>query len=263
MHDARVLVAEDNIVNQVFIKEILEEMKCRSLIVSNGQEAVNAVQEHDDFDLILMDCLMPIMDGFQATREICALKENGAVNKNLPIIALTANAMKGHREECLQAGMDEYINKPVRKRALKETVYKWIKGDLPSSDKQHKTEPIAKAIDIKSDVLDFKAIETARDILKDKFKDMIDMYLENSLIYIGAIEKSYEGRITESLIHPAHTLKSTSKQMGATQLAQIAEKIEIMAKENVAIKDIISDYPLALIQQTFESTQIAFKNLRN
>ena len=124
---ADILVAEDNLVNQVFIKEILEEMECNYTIVSNGVEALQAVQDQE-FDLIIMDCLMPEMDGFEATHEICKLKEAGQTRVYMPIIALTANAMKGDREKCLDAGMDDYITKPVRKKELKEMLYQWTVG---------------------------------------------------------------------------------------------------------------------------------------
>jgi len=105
----RVLVAEDNTTNQLVVRSLLERMGHECTVVENGQLAVDAVQEQT-FDVILMDCMMPVLDGFGATRGIRAL-ESGA---DIPILALTANAMKGDRERCLEAGMTEYMSKPVR-----------------------------------------------------------------------------------------------------------------------------------------------------
>ena len=86
-------------------------------IANNGEEALEAMQSQR-FDLILMDIQMPVMDGFESARTICDLKKRGGVKKNMPIIALTANAMKGDRERCFEAGMDDHVAKPVRKRDL-------------------------------------------------------------------------------------------------------------------------------------------------
>lgn len=107
-----ILVAEDNRINQMYIQELLKHFGCTSDIAINGEEAIAASQKKY-YDLVLMDCQMPGMDGFTATREIRKLQVSGAIQENLPIIALTANALKGDRERCLDAGMDEYLNKPV------------------------------------------------------------------------------------------------------------------------------------------------------
>lgn len=106
----RVLVAEDNATNQLVVRSLLERMGHECTVVENGRLAVEAVQARH-FDLILMDCMMPELDGFDATREIRNLATHEA---QIPIIALTANAMKGDREKCLDAGMSEYMAKPVR-----------------------------------------------------------------------------------------------------------------------------------------------------
>lgn len=106
----RVLVAEDNTTNQLVVRSLLERMGHTCRVVENGQLAVDAVQE-EPFDVILMDCMMPVLDGFGATRAIRALDASCAT---IPILALTANAMKGDRERCLESGMTEYMAKPVR-----------------------------------------------------------------------------------------------------------------------------------------------------
>jgi len=93
--------------------------------VENGQEAVN-IADSRQYDIILMDCNMPIMDGWQATEKI---RQTDGPNKLTPIIAVTANAMKGDREKCIQAGMDDYISKPVERKRLEEVLSKWLASD--------------------------------------------------------------------------------------------------------------------------------------
>jgi CheY-like chemotaxis protein len=113
---ARVLLADDNVVNQKIAARMLEKLGCRVDIVANGHEAVNAIA-HRSYDVLLMDCQMPEMDGFAATGAIRAFESEG--------IAMTANDMPGDRERCLEAGMDDYIGKPVQLDELLAVMHKW------------------------------------------------------------------------------------------------------------------------------------------
>jgi CheY-like chemotaxis protein len=107
-------VAEDNLVNQKLVRSLLEKLGCEVDVVGNGREAVEAVAK-SDYDAVLMDCQMPELDGFAATREIRSSERAGC---RIPIIALTANAMIGDRERCLEAGMDDYVSKPIGRGEL-------------------------------------------------------------------------------------------------------------------------------------------------
>jgi len=112
---SRVLLAEDNLVNQRVVQRILEKEGHQVVVVANGLEALQALQQNT-FDLVLMDVQMPFMDGLEATR---AIRKNEATgNGHIPIIALTAHAMKGDRDKCLAAGMDAYLSKPIRAAEL-------------------------------------------------------------------------------------------------------------------------------------------------
>ncbi len=126
-----VLLVEDNRVNRTFATQVLEDLGCMVEQAENGEEAVQAVGAKE-FDAILMDCQMPIMDGFRATSKICEMTKNGEI-RSTPIIALTANAMPGDRERCFGAGMHDYMSKPVRKADFVTTLGKWLDKNLQPS----------------------------------------------------------------------------------------------------------------------------------
>ncbi|MDD2835417.1 MAG: response regulator, partial [Methanothrix sp.] len=120
----RILVAEDNPVNQKVAQVLLGKMGLQSDVVANGREAVNALQTIP-YDLVLMDCQMPEMDGYEATSKI-RQPESKALNPCIPIIAMTALAMHGDREKCIQAGMNDFIAKPILRRDLTEMLDRWL-----------------------------------------------------------------------------------------------------------------------------------------
>ncbi len=121
---SRVLLAEDNMINQKVVLHMLDKLGCITDTVTNGDGAVKAL-EMNEYDLVLMDCQMPEMDGFEATTKVRAVDSN-VKNRKIPIIALTANAMKGDKEKCIQAGMDDYLSKPLRKDELVKVLSKWL-----------------------------------------------------------------------------------------------------------------------------------------
>jgi CheY-like chemotaxis protein len=124
MAKPRVLLAEDNIVNQKVASRMVEKLGCELELAFNGEEALAAF-EGGKFDLILMDCQMPVRDGFDATRSIRELESARALPRT-PIVAMTANAMEGDRERCLVAGMDDYVAKPVQLEQLRTMFDRWI-----------------------------------------------------------------------------------------------------------------------------------------
>ncbi len=119
-----ILLVEDNIVNQKVALKMIEKLGYFAHLAKNGQEAIEAVKK-TPYDIVFMDCQMPVLDGFEATRTIRE-KTNGATNPQVPIVAMTAHAMKGAREECLAAGMDDYISKPVTPAAIYRMLQKWL-----------------------------------------------------------------------------------------------------------------------------------------
>jgi len=126
----RVLLVEDNLINQQVALGMLESRGYKVAVAGNGREAVEA-HARDEFDLILMDCDMPEMDGFEATREIRA-RESASGGEHIPIVALTANAMAQDREACLAAGMDDHLGKPFSSATLQAMLERWIREKIDS-----------------------------------------------------------------------------------------------------------------------------------
>ncbi len=131
--DARVLVVEDNTTNVAIIQGLLMKFNVRSEVADNGQEALNLLAQ-STYDLVLMDCQMPVMDGYEATEKI-RKGENAVQDQNIPIIALTAHAMRGDKEACFDAGMNDYLSKPIDPELLHGKLSKW----LPERCKQQLT----------------------------------------------------------------------------------------------------------------------------
>jgi len=123
--NAKVLLVEDNPINQMVASKMLQKIGLNTVLANNGIEALNILKEQC-FDLVLMDCQMPEMDGFDATREIRKLDIKALYEQPLPIIAMTANVMSGDRERCLEVGMDDYIGKPVQRDHLEAVLRKWL-----------------------------------------------------------------------------------------------------------------------------------------
>jgi CheY-like chemotaxis protein len=121
----RVLLTEDNLVNQKVMVRTLEKLGCSVDIANDGSEAVDATR-NNTYDIVFMDCEMPVMDGYQATR---AIREFEAEGPRTPIVALTANVMNGNKEKCLEAGMDDHVIKPVKRQVLLDVLEKWIQRE--------------------------------------------------------------------------------------------------------------------------------------
>jgi CheY-like chemotaxis protein len=123
-HQQRILVVEDNSVNQLLALTMLRKLGYLAHAVANGREAIEALDSASSYDLVLMDCQMPEMDGYETTQAIRKQEQN--TGKHIPIVALTANAMKEDEQKCLMSGMDDYVSKPIRKSALAEVIHRWV-----------------------------------------------------------------------------------------------------------------------------------------
>jgi CheY-like chemotaxis protein len=235
LYGTHILLAEDNRVNREITTEMLEGFGCKVSTAQTGVETVELARK-ERFDLIFMDCQMPVMDGFEATRHIVELKARGEIAP-VPIIALTANAMKGDRERCLEEGMDDYLSKPMRKASLEAILLKWLRVQLEASMQASPAPPpqAAESIAASDDYgVDAQIFASAAEMLREKLGLVVSYYIEDADNYINRIAAALEANDPVNVMVPAHTLKSSSRQFGVTRLADLAARAEVAAR---AVKD--------------------------
>jgi CheY-like chemotaxis protein len=255
--DLSVLLVEDNVVNQRVATLMLKDLGCEVQLAWNGQEAVDAFAG-GGFDVVLMDCQMPVMSGFEATRAIRAL-ELGS-RSHIPIIAMTANAMQGDRERCVEAGMDGYLPKPVRKNDLIDELRKWIAVDTTES---HMESPQRDSERASGDVLDMEVIEGLRALAGEGdpglMEELIGLFLDDAPARMAEVARGLEQGDLELLERAAHTLKSSSANMGARALSRICFEIERGAREGKfdGMQDLVHSS-----QQAFVAVQRELQRIR-
>jgi signal transduction histidine kinase/CheY-like chemotaxis protein/HPt (histidine-containing phosphotransfer) domain-containing protein len=242
-----VLLVEDNHVNLQVAQRLLSLIKVRFEAAENGKIALELLQKNT-YTAVLMDCQMPIMDGYLATKAIRKAEASGERAGRIPIIAMTANAMAGDREKCLASGMDDYLSKPLSRAVLEQTLGKWIPLGVTQSitasplSQAPSTTIISPAITTPkaTDALlptqttspqsDFAVnqtiIQDLRDIMGDEFKDLVHVYLEDTPKNLAQLERAAAQSNIDGMIAPAHSLKSTSANLGASKMSEMAKKIE-------------------------------------
>ena len=236
MKTHRVLVAEDNEANRLLALKQLERLGVRAEAVADGEEAV-AVIKTCAFDLVFMDCNMPRLDGFAATRRIREDEEaaeasaDGAPGRHIVIVAMTAGAMDGDRAACLAAGMDDYLCKPVMLADLQGVVARWLTpqeaGEQPPGGVAGTGAP-AGASDAAVDAAAFEALRSS--LGDDEFvASFVDTFLSQLSVRLESLEASATAGDGTGLRFVAHTLKSTSAMLGAARLAQLCADLESAA----------------------------------
>jgi two-component system, sensor histidine kinase and response regulator len=228
----RILLAEDNATNQLFAQEVILRQGWLCDIVNNGSEAVQA-SGRVAYDVVLMDCQMPEMDGFEATREIRKQERAGRRDGHLQIVALTANAMKGDRERCLDAGMDEYLSKPFKPKELKELIER-LTGRRHDSclDSQANTNSTTNGFGL-SKPLDSKKFVEDRCMGDIEFaQSLLESFNTNSLKRLEEIIHYTNRKDAKAAGESAHGLKGIAGIVVANRLWSIAEQIEAAGQAN-------------------------------
>ncbi len=221
-----ILLVEDNLINQQVAVGILQIQGYTVTVANNGKEALQSYAQ-GGFDLILMDCHMPEMDGFEATREI-RVRER-ATGKRLPIIALTANAMAHDREECLQAGMDDHLSKPFSMLKLQEMLDRWM--PRPASTQSEAAELAARATAKAAEVVDRQVLDELAKVLKpDVLARTLHLYLVESPKLVERLKQSVSMADAAQMASSAHSLKSCSANVGAKVLSRYCEHVEAAAR---------------------------------
>jgi two-component system sensor histidine kinase/response regulator len=218
----RILLVEDNIVNQKVIMEILGRYGYRVDVLDNGEDAVKTL-DRKIYDLILMDIQMPGIDGYDTTRLI--RKREGDKEIRLPIIALTANAMQGDREKCIEAGMDDYISKPIHTQQLLNMVEKWLIDEGVKDIEGIINHRVSDGLLFERDVL-IKQFDGNMECIKD----IIESYLKDVHQRMAIIKKALKDGDMNTIWRQAHTIKGASGNIGARILWDLALRLEKAGK---------------------------------
>ena len=258
--NASILVVDDHPVNLLFAGKLLRKMGFDQVDEAvNGLDALLKIESKlgEPYDIVLMDCQMPKMDGFETTRRLRDI-EAGTGQKRMPIIAMTANAMEGDRQHCMQVGMDDYISKPVNPDKLHEVLSRWLAdvGHAPGKMTETKDAPPTSE---KNDIIDLRHLELFTEGDLDQEKMLSDIFLKvgaESIEVLRAHQDLVDG--SESWRHAAHKLKGSSAQIGAHSLcAQCLKAEQECLSSPIAKKNMLADIEkgFALVKGFFQQRQ--------
>lgn len=232
----RILVAEDNLINQKLTVRMLEKLGLQSDVVENGQEALTALNRNS-YAIVLMDCQMPIVDGFEATRLIRQREAQDGANdappRHIPIIAVTANAMRGDRERCLAAGMDDYLTKPLRKEDLKGALDRWLPASIQSqASLAPGTEENMEGQDNGSLPVIFDAVTMVRNIGCDRalMEELVNLFLQRYQTMLEGIRTALADGDRQAVEQAAHLLKGTASNLCASEVVLSASQLEALGR---------------------------------
>ncbi len=244
---ADILLVEDNPVNSEVALRMLGKFGCRVDHAVNGRAALEA-WEQGRYDLIFMDCQMPVMDGYRATEKIRESEEGGE-KKRVPIVAMTAHALQGDRDRCLEAGMDDFLSKPFGQAQLLEMLGRWLPGaGVPEEAREDQAalelkgggergeaaEPGAGAGPEPAPI-DREALEIIRSLgseEEDLLGQVVGLYREQAPLHLAGMSESLASGDPQGLFRAAHTLKSSSANLGALKLSELCLELENRGRNN-------------------------------
>jgi CheY-like chemotaxis protein/HPt (histidine-containing phosphotransfer) domain-containing protein len=220
---AKILLVEDNIINQNVAQSMLNKLGLEADLAENGKEAIEAL-EKEKYDLVLMDVQMPEMDGLEATRLIRD-RTSSVLDHEVPIIAMTAHAMKGDREQCIEAGMSDYLSKPIKIQPLVETLSNWLTNiteDMPA-DAPHE-------VTIDPQIFDRQLLmeNVMEDI--DLARKIVGIFLKNAPSQLENLKRAIEDANADLIRSCAHSVKGASASVGGMTLSRLAAEIEMAGK---------------------------------
>jgi PAS domain S-box-containing protein len=274
---ARILIAEDNPVNQEVASGILESMGCRVVTAPHGRAAVKLFAQ-ERFDLILMDCEMPVMDGIEATRRIRrmeammqSLPDQETPRGRTPIIALTAHALAEVRDRCLESGMDDFLAKPFEDRQMATALSRWLtpRGPMPTETLEAPAPPAPAPTPSLKDVIDAAVIDGLRALDRNagssRLARAVSRFVEIAPPLVATIRQTCADDDADSLWRAAHSLKSSAGALGARQLFERCAEIEALARSSGAapVRALVSaldtDLTLAIdgLQSTLGTAHVA------
>ncbi|VEF34589.1 two-component system sensor protein [Stenotrophomonas maltophilia] len=275
----RVLLVEDNTVNRMVAEQLLRVFQCEVRNAADGEQALAALRE-GGVDIVLMDCQMPVLDGYAATRRWRA-EEVETGRARLPIIAMTANAMAGDRERCLQAGMDDYLSKPIARATLHALLLRWG-GGKAASPGQFSVEPSVEPSHARltasgtptpsaehgsalqettsqaapKPVIDRDVLDELHTVIGDAATQIVMVFLEDAPEMVQQLQLAAQNGDELRLQATAHSLKSSSANVGALSLSAIAQRIEHEARSGslqrpaVAVALLVAEFARARVALT-------------
>ena len=215
-----VLVVEDNVVNQRVAVKMLQKLGYRADVAANGLEALEALSRIP-YTTVLMDVQMPEMDGYEATTEIRRLEE--VLDRHTPIIAMTANAMQGDKEKAIQAGMDDYVSKPVKLEELAAVMQRWIPREYEEVGEPTVPEADEESADLAAS-LDLRGLQEQWE--PDILDELIWLFLDSAPSQLVALREAAEAGDASAVERIAHTLKGSSASMSAARMAALCTRVE-------------------------------------
>jgi diguanylate cyclase (GGDEF)-like protein len=226
----KILVVDDNRPNQQVAIAMLERMGCRCELSSTGKEAVEAIIRNQ-FDAVLMDCYMPVMNGYDATRQIRMYEGGETADNRIPIIAMTANNTQVEVDRCMDAGMDDFLSKPLRINELTKTLVKWVPRDLPETSTDTDSQ-LGELSSDESDIVHSSAsydplvIQELKDGIGEVIVSMIEAFLEDTPVYLRSLKEAIAQTDTKQVRELAHTVKGSASNYGAYQVVELSRLLE-------------------------------------
>jgi len=258
LYNASILVAEDNPVNQEVVVNMLHNLGADALLVENGQQALEAL-ETESVDLVLMDCQMPLLDGMQATRRFRDRERVEAGRQRLPIVALTANVMSDTEQRCREAGMDDYLSKPYSQEQLEQMLEHWLQKGGKTVAKRR--QPAAESAADRGHCIDNSVLQKIGSLQQPGKPDLVQrivmLYLESSAPLMKEIRQGLKQKDLARAQRAAHSLKSSSANVGARRLADYVRKLDTACREGRQDRGIEL---MPLIEQEYSAVleQLAF-----
>ena len=277
----RVLLVEDNTVNRMVAEQLLRVFQCEVRNAVDGEQALAALRE-GGVDIVLMDCQMPVLDGYAATRHWRA-EEAETGRARLPIIAMTANAMAGDRERCLQAGMDDYLSKPIARATLHALLKRWG-GGKAASPARPSAEPSMARLTANSSgapsaehgsalqdddsrvgskpqpVLDRDVLDELHAVIGDAAIQIVSVFLDDAPAMVQQLQQAAQSGDEPRLQAVAHSLKSSSANVGALSLSAVAQRIEREARGGSLQRPAVA---VALLVAEFARARVALTGWRS
>jgi len=261
---AHILVVEDNTTNQLVIEGLLSTLGVTVDLASNGQEAIAALQNGGNHDLVFMDCQMPVLDGYQATKKIRS-KRTGITNNTIPIIAMTANAMAGDEQKCLNSGMDDYLAKPIEPEKVIDMLKKWLpnkvkakNGNAENKLANVKSKTVTTQNNNSNELAIFDYDDMAKRLMNDPelIKSVTEIFCLDIVEQIGKLKVSINNNDVVQAAAIIHQIKGASANVGGKALSALALEMELAGKAG-NIDDIRNS--IEQLEENFNALNLAMK----